>query len=558
MNARKLALGLLLGLILTAGESTPAAAILAGQDSAALHGQVQIYVASRVIGLEDEYVCVGTLISTKWVLTAKHCITGPGGNLDNLGVLIGDRRLGQGTPRVLDSIHLHPTTDSALLELEDEVLQPSFVVRYGLGTPAVNTNVAIRGWGDTPDPVLQVATMRTADTRWGGAQEGNRLLFDDIGEGGGEEGDSGAGIYVQGAVYGILSTVDDIAGEASAVPTNDIAEWIQATSGVRPAGVGVPASSLRVMPLGDSITDGVGSTTAAGYRKPLWDRLAAGGHTIDFVGSRRVGAMADPDNEGHSGALIGDIARDATRWISTYRPNIVTLHLGTNDMDRGFQVATAPARLGALIDQVLDAAPDAAVLVADLVPSTKPEVQSRIAAFNRQIPGLIQGRQNAGKRVWHVEMSDVATADLQDSLHPNDRGYDKMSVNFARGISDVILAGWVSRPVPVPGQQSTFHIAGIDANNSMKLYTGNGAGQLGGGTSMWPAAGAWVGFKAIAAGDFNSDGRVDIAGIDANNSMKLYTGNGAGQLSGDISMGPATGGWANFKAITAGKFYSTR
>jgi hypothetical protein len=67
-----------------------------------------------------------------------------------------------------------------------------------------------------------------------------------------------------------------------------------------------------------------------------------------------------------------------------------------------------------------------------------------------------------------------------------------------------------------------------------------------------------VGFKAIAAGDFNSDGRVDIAGIDANNSMKLYTGNGAGQLSGDISMGPATGGWANFKAITAGKFYSTR
>jgi hypothetical protein len=32
--------------------------------------------------------------------------------------------------------------------------------------------------------------------------------------------------------------------------------------------------------------------------------------------------------------------------------------------------------------------------------------------------------------------------------------------------------------------------------------------------------------------DFNGDGKADIAGIDANNDMKLYTGNGAGRLVG--------------------------
>ncbi|MFD9622692.1 FG-GAP repeat protein, partial [Streptomyces virginiae] len=31
------------------------------------------------------------------------------------------------------------------------------------------------------------------------------------------------------------------------------------------------------------------------------------------------------------------------------------------------------------------------------------------------------------------------------------------------------------------------------------------------------------GFKSIAAGDFNGDGKQDIAGIDANNNLKLYT-----------------------------------
>ena len=89
-------------------------------------------------------------------------------------------------------------------------------------------------------------------------------------------------------------------------------------------------------------------------------------------------------------------------------------------------------------------------------------------------------------------------------------------------------------------------IAGIDANNDMRLYTGTGSGGLSGGALMWPSGGLWNGFHGIAAGDFNSDGKLDVAGIDANNDMRLYTGTGTGGLSGGALMWPSGGLWAGF------------
>ncbi|UWZ44565.1 FG-GAP-like repeat-containing protein [Dactylosporangium matsuzakiense] len=99
-------------------------------------------------------------------------------------------------------------------------------------------------------------------------------------------------------------------------------------------------------------------------------------------------------------------------------------------------------------------------------------------------------------------------------------------------------------------------IAGIDANNDIKLYTGDGTGKLvGNGSYMWPTGGLWGGFKKIVAGDFNGDGKVDIAGIDAFSDLKLYTGDGTGKLVGNGSyMWPTGGLWNSFKHIEAADF----
>ncbi|WP_052851077.1 GDSL-type esterase/lipase family protein [Streptomyces avicenniae] len=228
-------------------------------------------------------------------------------------------------------------------------------------------------------------------------------------------------------------------------------------------GVAAPASAaearahvaptpLRLMPLGDSITYGSGSSTGDGYRAPLWNALAADGHAPDFVGGVRSGSMPDADHEGHSGWRISQIASLADASLATHRPNVVTLKIGTNDLNRNDDVPNAPARLSALIDQIVTAAPDATVLVASLVVSTSPTLETHRAAFNRQIPGIVAAKQAAGHHVRHVDMSALTGADLADSLHPNDSGYRKMADAFRAGIHAAEADGWLRPPSPLDGQ----------------------------------------------------------------------------------------------------------
>ncbi|MBS2964878.1 GDSL family lipase, partial [Actinocrinis puniceicyclus] len=64
---------------------------------------------------------------------------------------------------------------------------------------------------------------------------------------------------------------------------------------------------VRVMPLGDSITDG--NQTPGGYRIGLWQRFVSAGYKVDFVGSLFNGpsTLGDHDHEGHSGWRIDQI-----------------------------------------------------------------------------------------------------------------------------------------------------------------------------------------------------------------------------------------------------------
>ncbi|WP_405674075.1 ricin-type beta-trefoil lectin domain protein [Streptomyces canus] len=231
---------------------------------------------------------------------------------------------------------------------------------------------------------------------------------------------------------------------------------VTAALGVTAAGV-APASAasttpLRVMPLGDSITWGVGSSTGNGYRGPLWDELATDGHPLDFVGTGRGGSMSDPDNEGHSGYRIDQIAELADASLTRYRPNVVTLEIGTNDLGGSYQPSTAADRLRSLVNQITADAPDATVLVASLIVSTSGSEEQYRGAYNQAIPQIVSDAQAAGKRVAYVDMSSLTTADLADAVHPNDAGYQKMADAFHRGIQTADSAGWLRNPAPAPAR----------------------------------------------------------------------------------------------------------
>ncbi|WBO61557.1 ricin-type beta-trefoil lectin domain protein [Streptomyces camelliae] len=222
------------------------------------------------------------------------------------------------------------------------------------------------------------------------------------------------------------------------------------------AATGSPAAAaptaLRLMPLGDSITWGVGSPSGNGYRGFLWNRLAGEGHALDFVGSGRNGTMSDPDNEGHSGWHIDQIAGIADSVLARYRPNVITLEIGTNDLNGGSQADPAAERLHALIDQITADAPDATVLVGTVIVSTSSTEEATRPAFNAKLPGIVQAEQAAGKHVRLVDMSALTTADLSDPLHPNDNGYSKMADAFNAGVQAADAAGWIKPPVPTGGE----------------------------------------------------------------------------------------------------------
>jgi lysophospholipase L1-like esterase len=211
-----------------------------------------------------------------------------------------------------------------------------------------------------------------------------------------------------------------------------------------PASAAESNGGVRVMPLGDSITDGVGVSGGGSYRTGLWQRLANAGIATDFVGSLSNGpaSLGDHDHEGHSGWRIDQLDANITGWVQQSNPRTILLHIGTNDIGQNYDVANAPARLSALIDKIRALAPQVQLFVAQLIPTANAGNETRTQAFNAALPGIVAGK---GPLTHLVDMhSVVTTADLADGLHPNATGYDKMA------------ARWFSALQSVPGSLSTL------------------------------------------------------------------------------------------------------
>jgi lysophospholipase L1-like esterase len=132
--------------------------------------------------------------------------------------------------------------------------------------------------------------------------------------------------------------------------------------------------------------------------------------------------MADKDNEGRSGYTISQI-RGVAGPALAFKPNVVLLHAGTNDLNRGNPSSEpdsqAPARLGQLLDDVLKAVPQAVVIVAKIIPSKNAGLTNNVKTFNNALPAIVAARVSKGSKVSIVDMSVLSTSsDLSDSLHP--------------------------------------------------------------------------------------------------------------------------------------------
>ena len=198
--------------------------------------------------------------------------------------------------------------------------------------------------------------------------------------------------------------------------------------------------SLRIMPLGDSITQGAKSENTAGYRGPLWTLLKGAGYNVDYVGSSTAtpGTVSgmDTDHEGHGGWRLdatqggNGIYENLPTWFaSILDPHVILLHLGTNDS--GADTLNDKGRTVRLLDRIFAAQPDAHVILTTLLWRGTAANYTRIQTYNAALPGIVSAQQAKGQKITLLDMhaavgNDHANFDA-DLLHPNATGYGVMA-----------------------------------------------------------------------------------------------------------------------------------
>lgn len=216
--------------------------------------------------------------------------------------------------------------------------------------------------------------------------------------------------------------------------------------------------TYRIMPLGDSITRGGGQVKGQyrGYRLALQKQLAAGapGFRYDFVGSMLDKGVPDGNHEGHGGWTIDDMAARIDAWMVTFKPDIVLLHAGTNNITEGDSPALTASKLKALIARIRAHNAGTKIFVAKVIASRYASRQTITAVYQSLIPRVVA---SAGADVHLVDQSTVGGTDIYDWTHPNDFGYLKMAYNWYRSLNLVIGGGkWRSMASPYRVRTATI------------------------------------------------------------------------------------------------------
>ena len=270
-----------------------------------------------------------------------------------------------------------------------------------------------------------------------------------IGAGGSSGGSTGAG----GA------STDGTGGSSVGGASTDGAGGSGGSGGFNPCPTEA-GSECKVLPLGDSITEGCCSQPFGGYRIELFRQARADNKALTFVGALQNGpTMVDGnsfprDHEGHGGYTIdsdaghsgisGMITQSA---LQNYQPHIVLLMIGTNDINGNVDINNAPNRLGNLVDDITTRAPDALLVVAAIIPTTNDGTNSRVEPYNAAMEALVEERATAGKHVVFLDNYAVyrsnpnyKTALMADGLHPNTAGYEVLGQAFYGVIGELLPA----------------------------------------------------------------------------------------------------------------------
>ncbi len=297
---------------------------------------------------------------------------------------------------------------------------------------------------------------------------------------------------------------------------------------------------LRIMPLGDSITEGqidrdTPTFLQEGYRIGLWNRLIEFGLPFDFVGTQSSGTdnLPDKDHEGHSGFSTNQLTFGKTNdpdsgidnWIPPTNPNMILLMIGTNNS--GNTPEDMLADLDELINQIINQNNFTGELLVSTIPPLDPagrfeERIPTVEAYNAGIPTLVNSYIQQGNNVSFVDMVNVANGltieDINEppndpGIHPTPEGYEKIADFWFNAILN--QAGSIEAlNDPNNGTGTNFNDVIVGNAEDNTIEGGQGIDRLSGGegadTFIYTASDQ--GLDTIT--DFNID-QGDIIGISA-------------------------------------------
>ena len=228
------------------------------------------------------------------------------------------------------------------------------------------------------------------------------------------------------------------------------------------------ARTLKVMPLGDSKTEGGGGGNHHSWRGYLRNDLLKAGYQIDYVGPRQNKAdgdadPADNDHAGHGGYTIGPdtqkfcsscettgIYENIDKWFAAADPDVVLLALGVNDFFNAANhplnyAATAPQRYQDLVNKILELKPNVKIVVGTVEP----------VRWDRNWggPGTELGNLNAKIReiadasaTDNISFADIreqmlvgyGDADFYDDVHLSAQGATKAAKAWAQALAPVL------------------------------------------------------------------------------------------------------------------------
>jgi len=188
----------------------------------------------------------------------------------------------------------------------------------------------------------------------------------------------------------------------------------------------------KILPLGDSITEGLGDSRS--YRFPLTNSLDATSCNYQMVGrltTNRAGTFTS-NHEGYSGHSV-EFFLDARSnnpgieaIIADADPDVVLIHLGSNDMNRSQSIISTIDELELLAGRIWAANSAISIYVANVIPwygiSNNPSIEASVTQLGPAIRDWVRDTDDDRLHLVQVKTGYQQSFMLADGIHPNDDG----------------------------------------------------------------------------------------------------------------------------------------